>query len=83
MSAADDCGRPKSCKICGMALRVSNSRCEVLRTLNAPGCDGEAETSLGGQPLFVLEAFTGSDVTDSGGGAVGERKLSMFGKDGT
>ena len=26
MSAAEDCGRPKSCKICGMALRVSNSR---------------------------------------------------------
>jgi hypothetical protein len=83
MSAADDCGRPKSCKMCGMALRVSNSRCEALCTLAAPGCDDECVTSLGGRPLLVFEAFTGSDAADRGGGVIGERKLSMLDKDGT
>jgi hypothetical protein len=81
MSAADDCGRPKSCKMCGMALRVSNSRCSVLCTFDASGCDEEAVTSLR-QPLLVFEALTGSDAADRGGGAIGEREFFIFDKDG-
>jgi hypothetical protein len=65
-----------------MALRVSNSRCELLCTLDAPDCDEEAVTSSGGRPLLVFEAFTGNDAADRGGGVIGERELSMFDKDG-
>jgi hypothetical protein len=72
MSAAEDCGRPKSCKMCGMALRVSNSRWEVLDRLD----ESENAAVLSSAMCIVSGAFCG-DAADRVVGA-GTGILSMF-----
>jgi len=74
MSAADDCGRPKSCKMCGIALRVSNNRGGVFDPSDR---DDAVVLLLDGLAVCIVSCGFGGDAEERGVGA-GTGIISFF-----